>query len=76
METGQRVDDPEVRATLGGLPSSGKTGRLVRDILALEAMNGSVKPLPRSLALSCHASIAASDGWRVVPDVHTLASGS
>jgi Family of unknown function (DUF6493) len=40
VETGQRVDDPVVRATLGGLPSSGKTGRLVRDILALEAMNG------------------------------------
>jgi Family of unknown function (DUF6493) len=40
VETGQRVDDPEVRATLGGLPSSGKTGRLVRDILALEAVNG------------------------------------
>jgi hypothetical protein len=40
VDTGQRVDDPEVRATLGGLPSSGKTGRLVRDVLALEAMNG------------------------------------
>jgi hypothetical protein len=30
VETSQRVDDPEVRATLGGLPSSGQTGRLVR----------------------------------------------
>jgi hypothetical protein len=39
-ETGQRVDNPEVWATLGGLPSSGKTGRLVRDVPALEAMNG------------------------------------
>jgi len=40
VEKGQRVDDPEVRATLGRLPLSGKTGRLVRDILALEAING------------------------------------
>jgi hypothetical protein len=39
VETGQRVDDPEVRAALGGLLPSGKTGRLVRDILALEASN-------------------------------------
>ncbi len=37
VETSQRVDEPEVRAALGSLPSSGKTGRLVRDILALEA---------------------------------------
>jgi hypothetical protein len=39
VETGQRVDDPGVRVALGGLPSSGKTGRLARDILALEATN-------------------------------------
>ena len=59
VETGQRVDDPEARATLGGLPSSGKTGRLVRDLLALEAKNGFSN---HDDALARHASIAASDG--------------
>jgi hypothetical protein len=37
VEICERVDNSEIRAALGGLPSSGKTGRLVRDILALEA---------------------------------------
>jgi hypothetical protein len=59
VETGQRVDDPQARATLGSLPSSGKTGRLVRDIVALEAMNESSN---RAAALARHVSIAASDG--------------
>ena len=62
METGQGIDDPEVRATLVGLPSSGKTGRLVRDILALDAMNGRSNCAAALVALSRHASIAASDG--------------
>ena len=37
VETGQRVGDPEARATLGRLSSSAKIGRLVRDLIALEA---------------------------------------
>ncbi len=62
VETGQRVDDPEARATLGSLPSSGKTGRLVRDILALEAMNASSNRAAALARAFRHASIVASDG--------------
>ncbi len=63
VEIGQRVDDPEVRATLGGLPSSGKTGRLARDILALEAMNDSSN---RAAALARALSSRVNRGERWV----------
>ena len=63
VETGQRVDDPEARATLGGLPSSGKTGRLVRDLLALEAMNARAN---RAAALARALSSRVNRGERLV----------
>jgi hypothetical protein len=62
VEAGQRLDDPEARATLEGLPSSGKTGRLVRDILALEAMNANSNRAA-SLARALSSRINRGERW-------------
>jgi hypothetical protein len=62
VETGQQVDDPEVRAALGRLPSSGKTGRLVRDILALEATNAS-SSRAAALARALSSRVERGERW-------------
>ncbi len=63
VETGQRVDDPENRAGLEGLLTGGKTIRLVRDILAIEATNARST---RAAALARALSMRVERGERWV----------
>lgn len=62
IETGQRVDDPGCPGDSRGLPSSGKTGRLIRDILALEAMSGSSNRAA-GLARALSSRVNRSERW-------------
>lgn len=62
VETGQRADDPEVRAALERLPSGGKTNRLTRDILAIEATS----PTPSrvsALARALSSRVQRGERW-------------
>lgn len=62
VETGQRVDDPENRAGLEGLLTGGKTARLVRDIVAIEATDAR-STRTASLARALSARVVRAERW-------------